>query len=471
MQRVIRLTCICWGVLLLLTLLLHAVVHDSRPLDAVIVIHQKRYSDVSGYLDGLRLLIPDKDIQFTFAPRAKDIRFVGYTGYTLIVEMGSGEKNGSDEVSRLMRATLRQQNFEPITGPIVAGTAQLVDGGEWITYVTFAEDGHRELNLIRTDGSEMRNLTQRFGNINVDFWPHIWSPHDNAIYFGAVSPEGQQDVYRVSVDGLTLQNLTESVPVDVFLERGVGDWETLLVCVDSPEAPIQILYAGSFHPLDVESCDYPDYVQIVPQPNMVVVQTNDYLAGFALPDWTEIWRYSHNEYTMMAFNPSSNWMQVQARGQQEVRVGRLYFDGHVELLPLIVDTDSSWVADGSHLIITDYQSGQLTFIDMVRGTQITTRQPPRFYDHGFWGSNREWFYFYVEEPWGIALFRMTTDGSQVEQLTEYDLNFPYAVVAWPEAKWQPTPLTLIGIALLVKGVISAGSKLRLEGRKKLTKAG
>ncbi|KAB2853939.1 MAG: hypothetical protein F9K46_17645, partial [Anaerolineae bacterium] len=350
-----------------------------------------------------------------------------------------------------MRATLRHQKFEPIKGPIVAETAQLVDGGEWITYRTHAEDGRRELNLIRANGTEMRNLTQRFEHINVDLWPHIWASHDNAIYFGAVSQEGQQDVYWVSVDGLTFQNLTESVSAEVFLERGGGDWETLLVCVDSPEAPIQILYAGSLHPLDVESCDYPDYAHIVPRPNMVVVQTNDYLAGFALPDWTEIWRYSHNEYTMMAFNPSSNWMQVQARGQQEVRVGRLYFDGHVELLPLIVDTDSSWVADGSHLIITDYQSGQLTFIDMVEGTQTITRLPPRFYDHGFWGSNREWFYFYIEEPWGIALFRIKTDGSQLEQLTEYDLQFPQAVVAWPEAKWQSTPLTLIGIALLVYG--------------------
>ena len=105
--------------------------------------------------------------------------------------------------------------------------------------VARGETGHRQLVVVRPDGSDARALTAASGTAA---WS-AWSPDGNTILFDW-DPGGNRDIYRISADGGSAARLTTDSAADnlarwnprdstiVFDSKRSGHWQVLVMDPD-----------------------------------------------------------------------------------------------------------------------------------------------------------------------------------------------------------------------------------------------
>ncbi|MBN1149437.1 MAG: PD40 domain-containing protein [Anaerolineales bacterium] len=104
--------------------------------------------------------------------------------------------------------------------------------GQWIAF-TSSRDGDQEIYSMRADGSELKNLTQSPAN---DYQPSWFKDKGILIFTGewiafTSDRDGNQEVYRMNVDGTGQTNLTRN-PANDFYPSGDPDGEWIAFTSD-----------------------------------------------------------------------------------------------------------------------------------------------------------------------------------------------------------------------------------------------
>ncbi|MBZ0318883.1 MAG: hypothetical protein K8L91_20880 [Anaerolineae bacterium] len=282
MRRVLRWTAVLFGIGLIGMAVLLETIRHSHEADPVMLVTDKVNHKPN--TEALYLMVAGSEIHHRISPPYYDFRVLQWwrnqQWVYLLANRNSEDLNSeSGIIWRIQRDNLRA---DPITYAVgVIGSVATPDG-KWLLYLSQNQTGRNLFRVGTESGSQPYNLTLDVGDAELSLMQPEISENGRWVYF-SVQQKDSVDVYRVSINGGTPQNLTATIEGSASWVGEGPDW--LLFKSDDM---VYITDLDGSHPRTLSADWKPnEEVELAwwwAQQNLVIVRTHS-------QDKYELWAY------------------------------------------------------------------------------------------------------------------------------------------------------------------------------------
>lgn len=321
-----------------------------------------------------------------------------------------------------------------------------MDGEWWLLYQKWVSPDSVQAYISRLDGSFQSILTGRFEG-KISGYLKVSPESQSLIFIGEI--DGISDVYRVSLMGGPIENLTEEIdqPIESFSYFSGSEWLVLNsnLILNLKDVRIQ--------PLSANITSIRGYLHLWVEESGFLLLYDSFdsiVYGVHLGQPEPVW-VRENEIRFDAFStPDSDWLILQSKNRIErMRVDGtesnvLYGDNHKPISIWEVTPDGQWV-------LFEERNVNQSFLKRLRISdgKIETLYElgSDYYELDAWSPDQKWGIFrsWNNENPIHRTFLMRSDGSDIQFLTQS----PF--LAWGgdvTHAWQPVLLLIIGIGLI-----------------------